>query len=327
MLIRDDDAVHVVWGHSAAYSLRQAFQFPEDRLVVCFDAFSTGRQTLTPDYRVWREERRAAIAETYSNDFVADIEEDFGDLSFVRFRLVRTGRPVVLWSDGALWSHLLIAFLCYLFRESDWGVERLHIVQYRHEIRGHFPYLPIMTEADLRQFRPDTLRLDRKAVAHYCDFWSAFAGDNAERQVSVANDPAIRMLTLGSSAFIRRRYPNKTDGLDDIDRLLIEKAVEHAPDTRHVIARTLADGETPDQTSDLYLIYRIHQLSDEKLSYPLFHLEGDFQSLRSTITNVLQPARDILSGRASMIDLNGIDRWIGGVHLNNDAVVFQDFFP
>jgi hypothetical protein len=47
------------------------------------------------------------------------------------------------------------------------------------------------------------------------------------------------------------------------------------------------------------------------------HLD-DPAALRATAA-ITDAGREVLSGRADRVDLGGIDRWLGGVHLHGDG--------
>ncbi len=51
---------------------------------------------------------------------------------------------------------------------------------------------------------------------------------------------------------------------------------------------------------------------------------NDFTSMRDCKMTTLPLAHEILAGRANMIALNGLDDWLGGVHLTPGNVVYRE---
>jgi hypothetical protein len=85
-----------------------------------------------------------------------------------------------------------------------------------------------------------------------------------------------------------------------------------------VVGCTMAhDFPFPDQAGDAYLIQRFRRLADRTLPRPLLTLSDDNQWLRGSDVHLTQDADDVLAERANAVEWNGIDDWVGGVHLDS----------
>lgn len=120
------------------------------------------------------------------------------------------------------------------------------------------------------------------------------------------------------------RYPDSRSGLSECDTRLLEHTVEHGPLTARIIGYTMGDNETPDQVGDSYLFYRLLRLGSPNLPSPLVSFTGDTNAIRTCSVKITDFGRKVLAGEANHVAENGIDDWIGGVHLTSDTVVFRD---
>jgi len=68
---------------------------------------------------------------------------------------------------------------------------------------------------------------------------------------------------------------------------------------------------------DAYLFSRLKGLAAPAQRQPLVALTGNPLSMRETEVVLTQTGRAVLEGRANSVALNGIDDWVGGIHLNS----------
>ena len=74
--------------------------------------------------------------------------------------------------------------------------------------------------------------------------------------------------------------------------------------------------EAMDMPGDLYVFDRVQRLSQHYATKPLLEFSGSRQHIRASEVHLTDFGRDVLAGHANAIDENGIDDWIGGVHLS-----------
>jgi len=84
-----------------------------------------------------------------------------------------------------------------------------------------------------------------------------------------------------------------------------------------VIGHCLSDGNDAGvPVGDLWLFDRLRRMATAP--QPAVVLEGnDTTSMRGTDVQLTEFGRAILRGRANFVHANGIDDWIGGVHLDS----------
>jgi hypothetical protein len=72
-----------------------------------------------------------------------------------------------------------------------------------------------------------------------------------------------------------------------------------------------------DLVGDLVLFARLHQLASPDLAHPLVTLSGDPHDLRNCQVALTEAGESVLAARANAVELNGIDDWVLGVHLDS----------
>jgi hypothetical protein len=85
------------------------------------------------------------------------------------------------------------------------------------------------------------------------------------------------------------------------------------------------DMDFPEWMADNYLFQRLHRLAENVLPKPLLTFSGDTTRLRGTEVRLTEYDEAILAAKGNAVEWNGIDEWVGGVHLDsrNGRVWFQ----
>ena len=226
---------------------------------------------------------------------------------------------VVLWFEHDLFDQLI------LIRLLDWFGRR------RHESTrisliciGAFP--GIERFAGLGQLTPEQLAslIDTRtavsdqqtALAHAA--WAAFSSADpmAIESIVAADTSALPFL---SGAFVRHleEFPSVQDGLGRTEHQAMQAlagGVSLVRDLFHAVQRT----EERIYMGDGSFWGCLRQLGDAL--HPLVRLDGTpptyEQSFSDQTATLTANGREVLAGRLDAVRLNGIDRWLGGVHLH-----------
>jgi hypothetical protein len=73
-----------------------------------------------------------------------------------------------------------------------------------------------------------------------------------------------------------------------------------------------------DPVGDMYLFWRLKRLASEGLTQPLLRLTGTTTTARGCRVTPTEFGIAVRDGRANHVEANGVDDWIGGVHLLSD---------
>jgi hypothetical protein len=135
-------------------------------------------------------------------------------------------------------------------------------------------------------------------------------------RIAASRSPELRFL---GEAFDRlsREYPSTRDGLSLTERRILAATPAGGAAAGAVFAR-LGEREARPFLGDLFYFRILARLAAARV--PL--LELDPPGGRVTAGTGLRPTaagRRVLGGEADHLALNGIDRWVGGVHLHGQA--------
>jgi hypothetical protein len=158
--------------------------------------------------------------------------------------------------------------------------------------------------------------------------WNAFRNSSPEALFAATQSEGVLPEAHASFARLLDEYPSPFDGLGRIERSAL-LAIRDGAITPGLAFRHYQQTETLPFLGDLGFYYRLDAL--QNCAKPLLHglPEGGIaRAARSNMSveythtplELTDTGRAVLEGRADFIELNGIDRWLGGVHLQRDNV-------
>jgi Domain of unknown function (DUF1835) len=224
----------------------------------------------------------------------------------------------VLWFEAALYDQLQLAEI--LARLDSLGVpaERITLICIgEHAGIAHFGGLGELTAEQLREL-PDTAacaRLTPAALELATRAWAAFRAPSPEGLGAIA---AVRLgeLRFLGEAFDRlsREYPATRDGLSLTERRMLAAIAGGAANAGRAVGQAWAR-ETRPFMGDIQCFGRMDRMAEGP--HPLLRLDPPGRPVgRTTRVRLTDTGARVLAGDADQIALNGIDRWIGGVHLH-----------
>jgi hypothetical protein len=224
----------------------------------------------------------------------------------------------VLWFEADLYDQLQIIQI--LARLTDLGVpaERVTLICIgEHAGIARFGGLGELTAEQLRAL-PATdacARLTRAAMQLAVRAWDVFRAPTPDGLAAVAATRSGELRFLGE-AFDRlsREYPATRDGLSLAERRLLAAVADGAADAGAAFVRAAAR-ETRPYLGDTWCFAMIDRMV--RASVPLLHaVPSDRPVGRGSSLRLTDAGGRVLAGDADHVVLNGIDRWIGGVHLH-----------
>jgi hypothetical protein len=231
----------------------------------------------------------------------------------------------VLWFEADLYDQLQIIQI--LDRLADLGVPARHITLIcigEHAGIARFGGLGQLTAEQLREL-PATnacTRLTPAALTLAADAWTAFRAPTPDGLRAIAEARSGELRFLGE-AFDRlsREYPATRDGLSLTERRILAAVADGAPDAGSAFVRAAAR-ETRPYLGDTWSFAMMARMA--RASVPLLDTEpADRPVDRATRLRLTDTGARVLAGLADHVALNGIDRWIGGVHLRGHHVPWR----
>jgi hypothetical protein len=221
----------------------------------------------------------------------------------------------VLWFEADLYDQLQI--IQVLSRLAQLGVpaQRITLICIgEHAGIARFGGLGELTAAQLREL-PNTnacARLTPAALELATRAWNAFRAPTPDGLRTIAATRLGELRFLGE-AFDRlsREYPATRDGLSLTERRVLAAVADGAADAGTAFVRAAAR-ETRPFLGDTWCFERMDRMAHARV--PL--LDARTPVDRPTPVGLTSAGARVLAGQADHAELNGIDRWIGGVHLS-----------
>jgi hypothetical protein len=304
-LLAGAGALHVTNGDSTAYSLRETGLV--DRLVVWRDVLHEGPVPDVDDAQL-----RELRADFLAGDGVstAEVLRSFEE----RDRALASGRGAeyVLWFEADLYDQLQLAQI--LTRLAGLGVapERVTLICIgEHRGSAHFGGLGELGPEQLERLPASAgVTLTAEAFSLAVQAWAAFRAPDPRGLAAIvaARSPQLRFLP---EAFDRlgREYPSTRDGLSLTERRLLAAVADGAESRGEAFVRAAARETRP-------------FLGDTRAFATLDRLAAGDTPLLDGL-RITDAGERVLRGEADHVALNGVDRWVGGVHLVGRAVAWR----
>jgi hypothetical protein len=231
----------------------------------------------------------------------------------------------VLWFEADLYDQLQIIQI--LDRLADLAVpaQRITLICIgEHAGIARFGGLGELTATQLREL-PDTnacTRLAPAALTLAARAWAAFRAPTPDGLRTIADTRCGELRFLGE-AFDRlsREYPATRDGLSLTERRILAAVADGACDAATAFVRAGAR-ETRPYLGDGWCFAMMDRMAHARV--PLLDAEPANRPVdRATGLRLTDTGARVLAGVADHVTLNGIDWWIGGVHLRGRGVSWR----
>ena len=317
--------LHIVLGSSAAGVLRQAFDLPRHSLLIHDDLLSCGPLIPLRSIDEWRKQREKYLRTLYPFEFAFDSAHR--DLLSCTEDL-RDSQKVTLWLGTGVADQLLLAWLIQLFRLLNVDLNKLQVIQFSIEPNSRYEVLGIgMLNADKLKEHPEPFVPDQVAIDSLDKAWSAITNSSPFQLIEfLESEPGPLPFLQRSLQSLVVRFPDLESGLSLWDFELLRQVVEKGPTAAKVVGFTIIRLiDHLDCVGDAYLFSRLKRLGDPSLNQPLVMLSGNTSELRETEVLPTDTGKAVLDGAVNAVTLNGIDDWVGGIHLDSaaDNVWFQ----
>jgi hypothetical protein len=227
----------------------------------------------------------------------------------------------VLWFEADLYDQLQIAQILAMLRDLGVAPGRVTLICIgEYPGIAHFGGLGELEPGQLPGLLEVATPLTAQALDLGAAAWTALraADPGGLRAIAASRSRELRFL---GEAFDRlsREYPSTRDGLSLTERRILAATAEPASETTAgaVFAR-LGEREARPFLADLFCFRILARLAGARV--PLLELDPPAGEVTAATRLRLTAAGErVLRGEADQVALNGIDRWVGGVHLHGAA--------
>jgi hypothetical protein len=288
--------LHITNGDSAAISLRRTGMTGE--VVAWRDVLHEGPTPSRLALEAMSDVRARFLASWGAGTF-PNLRRDLG----ARDAALRAARNVTLWFEHDLYDQLqLIQILATLESQPETIAELICIDSFPGVERFHG--LGELTPVQLATLWPGRRRVTSAQLNLGARAWKAFCSPDpiAVRELLAGDVDALPYLRAALERHLDE-FPKPPDGLSRTDRQIL-RAVSEGNGTLAAIFGANQKLEAAPFMGDTTIKARIDALTHARV--PL--LSGDPITLTSA-------GHHVLAGEVDARQLNGIDRWLGGVHL------------
>lgn len=314
--------MNILHGDSAAGSFKQAFKANQDEFIVFNDVLSCGPLRKYADIESWksfREEFWNNLDHVSTKDRLSysTLEKDF----YSRFEDVKSADDYRLWIGTGLSDQLFLAFVINLIDFHGLDFQKLLVYQFerisdkRSEVQG----LGLLDPEQIRH-HPSPYKLNEKQLKQSKFAWEAVTENSPENYLSFlnTNEDCCMPVLKRAMASLFYRYPKVGNGLSYWDETLLKNTEKHGPRTAKIIGYTLTDCiEGLDLVGEFYLFGRLNNLGHPSLNKQLIKMNALDFPMRKTETTISPYGIKALAGKINVIEENGIDDWVCGVHLDS----------
>ena len=320
--------VHILRGLNTPAS--QAIT-PGERVFVTLDNLSCGPLQPIDDLAAWNARRLAFWRSISDYQPAEDADEFLGDTADLI-----AARRIVIWLGTSLDSQLALAWLPALLRAVGASPEQIDVIQFQRNHRGVEILDLGMLNPEQFATHPALTTLTRDDLAELERTWSALTAhepDALEAALACDYEPlpflkrALRALLL--------RYPERRSGVNATERRILHWIRRDPPRAARIIGEVLGEvydvaraGRTAglDLCGDVWLFQRILRLGDPSLPEPAVAIGGSRRYYRDTTLRLTPFGEQVLDEKRNFVDVNGIDDWVAGVHLQSEMgrVWFND---
>ena len=307
---------HVIQGFSAAGIFIQAMHPQPGELLVNDDVLSCGP---LPPFRSIEEWAR--IREAYWHSvFSSEEPHPFNSDLLVNTEALRALDSIVVWVGTGVAEQLLLAWMVQLLKLVG-SQAQLHVIQFTHTGKHNFDAWGLgLLNLEALKTHPPAEPISAAMLVELERLWDRVTSPDPGGLLAVLSEETAHL--PHSRASLKRlilRYPDYQTGLGRWESELLIRTKETGPRATRVIGEVMGLNFDADLMGDRNLFARLHQLASPELACPLVTLSGDPYDMRKCQVALTDAGEAVLASRANAVELNGIDDWILGVHLDSES--------
>ncbi len=234
-------------------------------------------------------------------------------------RRLAEATEIVLWIGTRLADQLALAWMPQWLHAIGNRSYQLWILPFeKTRAGGDTPSLEIVNPNEFRYHPP--LRLIEDDDRTYLNqAWNAVVAPDPTRLVRFLERPSSPLPLLHNALRkILWRYPDVRSGLNRYEVQILASTTNDGRLAAGIIGDTMKTicvlSEGP---GDNWLFWRLRRLGDPSLPHPALELSGEQTRLGDTEVRLTAVGEQMLRSEANFVELNGIDDWVGGVHLDS----------
>jgi uncharacterized protein DUF1835 len=318
--------LHIAPSASAGGLIKQALDLPSAELLDNGDSLSCGPLLPLSGLNEW-----IRIREEYARTLYPEFEFTFAEYRrdlLSQTEIVRNVDSITVWAGTGLAEQLLLVWIPQFLRLLDVDPEKLRIIQFS-TVANNLPEIQSIGILNPNRLKdhPPAKPLDKDSLALLDTAWAAVTANEPWSLVEFLTDDASSLPFLKRSLrWLLYRFPDVESGLSALQMQLLAMVEERGPEAARVIGYTMSRTiDWLDWVGDAQLFAWLKRLGAPSLKYPLVSLIGNPLNMREMEVRITDIGKRVLAQEHNFVVLNGIDEWVGGMHLDSaaDRIWFQ----
>lgn len=268
------------------------------------------------------------------DDFITTRElfwknNQFADESFIRHSYnefidnLQTASSYTLWIGPAAHDQFMWAWLVHLFEELKIDWDRVTVKHLFNKKDSVFPYLT------LGELRPEEFELCKdfeikdEHIYALNMAYEALISENPNQILEICNAKNFDLPCLQQSMkSYAKTYPDRKTGLTIYEKALLKQCKERQQKSARIIGSAMCSDDYEHQLAfgDQFLFDQMLKMAQKHAKKPLIEIVGKVKdpcSMRFTEVFITETGKKVLAGEQNNIELNGIEKQIGGVALSS----------
>lgn len=318
--------LHVVHGVDAGSNLADALGAAPSEIAASLDSMDCGPLpavleiddwcTIRADFwaRVYERSVRRGPRAKVARRFKREMLEWMGRLA--------DAAQITLWVGTDIGEQLLLAWMPSLLPSIGKDPSMLCVVEFDQLEQARRTVRLSGLTIDRIRAHPPARPLQEPERAVLNDAWNALTSSDPDdfRQFFRRSTATTRALDRTMRTLLSH-YPDVVSGLNWYDTQLLAATQACQGDLAQVVAHTLDTvRNTASHTAgDVWLCWRLLRLGEPTIPLPAVTIEHDASSFWRSAVRLTAAGERILEGGTNFVVLNGLDDWVGGVHLDSRA--------
>ena len=218
---------------------------------------------------------------------------------------------VVLWFEHDLYDQLQLIQILDWFSRQDLGRTKLSLICTNR-------YLGLLTPDELLHLYPERLSVSQRKLELAARAWAAFSAADPNSIVELLQEDTSDLPYLhGALQRHLQQFPSTQNGLSRTERQILE-ITEGGATRVGAIFRADYEREEAMFMGDSVFDAYIRRLANARV--PLVRITLEKSPFWNAEVAITLEGRAVVRAELDNLGLNGIDRWLGGVHLHGSRV-------
>ncbi|HYJ86065.1 MAG TPA: hypothetical protein VEW46_08430 [Pyrinomonadaceae bacterium] len=274
----------------------------------------------------WRKIRAHHLAESYN--IQSECERELLDQE-AKLATFPEHDEVVLWFEHDLFCQVHLTYLLNWFGQQQLGQTKLSLI-----CVGEFPGKPNfrglgeLNSDELASLFPKRQQVTAEQLKIGATAWQAYSSSNPQdiEKILVSDTQPLPFLQAALAAHLRR-FPSTLNGLGAVETRALE-VIQSGSQTFGDLFQSFGASEPVYGLGDSQFWSTLRRMTEAR--QPLLAVnngnsdeKSDVAILPDATFEITNVGRRVLKSEADFVELNGIELWLGGVHLSGNKPTWR----